>query len=122
MAGILIRVWQAITTFLQAVGHASYHFFQEMLRCLLVTTQRVADLFLVVWQRITDWMCATWNASTRWCQEIAVWFQNFPLSVKEQFPRKPASWFKLVIKFFTATILNTSDIGTDIYSGYKHWM
>ena len=123
MAGIWITVWQAITTFLQAFGHASYHFLQGILRCLLVTAQRAAAFITTVWQGITNWMRAAWNAITRWCREmVSVWYQNLPQSVKEHLPRKLASWFKLIIKIITAVILQTSDVGTDYYSGYKHWM
>ena len=122
MAGILVGVWQAITTFLHAFGHASCRFLRGMLRCFLVTAQRAAAFITTVWQGIENCMCATWSAFKRWCQEIAVWFQNLLQSVMEHLPRKPASWFKLVKTIFTAIILQTSDVGTDYYSGYQHWM
>ena len=122
MAGILVGVWQAITTFLQAFGHSSCQFLQRMKQFLLVTAQRAAAFITTLWQGIKNWMCNTWSAFTRWCQEIAVLFQNLFQSVMKHLPRKPASWFKLVKTIFTAIILQTSDVGTDYYSGYQHWM
>ena len=68
--------------------------------------------------------------ATRVCQVVRNLIQAFghgilsciPQSVKDHLPRKTSSWFKLVITICTAIILKTSDIATDIYSGYKHWM
>ena len=122
MARILVGVWQAIITFLHTFGRTSCQFLQGMLRFLLVTTQRAAAFITTVWQGIRNWMCDTWNTFTRWCQEIVDWFLNLFQTIKKHLPRKPASWFKLVKTIFTAIILQTSDVGTDYYSGYQHWM
>ena len=122
MARILLGFWQAVTTFLHAFGRASCRFLRGILRFLLDTAQRAAAFITTLWQGIKNRMCAAWNAFTRWCQEIAVWFQNLPQSIKNHSPNTLASWAKLVLKIFTAIILQTSDVGTDYYSGYQHWM
>ena len=92
VAGIVVRFWQAVTTFLQGFEHASHLLFQGMLQCLLVITQRAADFFLVVWQEITNSLWATEEAFMRWTQEIVDRLQSLHQSIRKHLPSKPTSW------------------------------